>query len=181
MSIKVRIPAPLRKITKGKAEVESKGNSIKEVINNLEKDYSGIKERICDEQGNLRKFVNIYKNDEDIRFLKGLDTEVKEGEQLSIIPAIAGGTTPAKKKIKKKDRKRVYLTFPQRLVREPLVYIVGHKFNVVTNVRSASMSQNVGLVALELEGELKEIEKALKWFQKKGVLVEPIEQNIIEP
>lgn len=91
MPVKVRIPTPLQKITDQKSEVEAKGATVQEVIEDLEKNYPGIKERICDEQGKVRRFVNIYLNDEDIRFLDKEKTRVKEGDEVSIIPAIAGG------------------------------------------------------------------------------------------
>ena len=91
MGILVRIPRPLMALTNGQAEVAVEGNTVYEVIENLDKAYNGIKERICDEQGNLRRFVNLYLNDEDIRFLQNLETEVSGGDGLSIVPAIAGG------------------------------------------------------------------------------------------
>lgn len=91
MAIKVRIPTPLRKITGGNDEVEATGANVAEVIADLEKNYPGIKERICEENGNLRKFVNLYVNDEDIRFKDNLNTALGDGDELSIIPAIAGG------------------------------------------------------------------------------------------
>ncbi|ADC90010.1 MoaD family protein [Thermocrinis albus DSM 14484] len=92
MAVTVRIPTPLRRITNGQGEVQVSANSIKEAIEKLEELYPGIKERLLDEKGELRRFVNLYLNDEDIRFLKGLDTELKDGDVLSIVPAIAGGS-----------------------------------------------------------------------------------------
>ncbi len=91
MNIKVRIPTPLQKLTQNREEVSSSGETVSELIVNLEKSYPGIRERICDEQGKLRRFVNVYVNEEDIRFLKGEATLLKEGDEVSIIPAIAGG------------------------------------------------------------------------------------------
>ncbi|MDP2688737.1 MAG: MoaD/ThiS family protein, partial [Deltaproteobacteria bacterium] len=91
MAIKVRIPTPLRKLTNGADEVTAEGSNISEIINDLEKNFPGLKERICEADGNLRRFVNIYLNDEDIRFKKNLATELGENDELSIIPAIAGG------------------------------------------------------------------------------------------
>ena len=91
MSIIVRIPTPLRKITDGKDEVNAEGSTVGEVINDLEAKHSGLKERICEDNGELRRFVNLYLNDEDIRFENNLDTAVKDGDEISIIPAIAGG------------------------------------------------------------------------------------------
>ncbi len=93
MPIKVRIPTPLQKLTGNQAEVESKGQTISELIDELEKSYPGIKERICDEKGKMRRFINVYVNEEDIRFLQGDDTSIKDGDEVSIIPAIAGGAS----------------------------------------------------------------------------------------
>ena len=93
MAVKVRIPTPLMKLTDNQAEVSAEGGSVSEVINNLENQFNGIKERICDENGSPRRFINIYINEEDIRFLEGEDTPVKDGDEISIIPAIAGGSS----------------------------------------------------------------------------------------
>lgn len=91
MSVKVRIPTPLQKITGDKGEVEIQASNIQDLLENLEKKYPGIKPRICDEAGKVRRFVNIYLNEEDIRFLKQEATPVKDGDEVSIVPAIAGG------------------------------------------------------------------------------------------
>ena len=91
MSIRVRIPTPLRRFTSGSEEVGVDGTTIGTVVDNLEKRYPGIKERLCDEQGRVRRFVNLYVNGDDIRFLNSLDTPVKDGDEVSIVPAIAGG------------------------------------------------------------------------------------------
>ena len=92
MSVTVRIPAPLRKVT-GEREVVTAddGGSLLEMISRLDKEYPGLKERICDESGELRRFVNIYIKGEDVRFLSGLQTTVKAGDEVSIVPAVAGG------------------------------------------------------------------------------------------
>lgn len=87
----VRIPTPLRKLTREQEVVETNGASIEEVLANLDSSYPGLKERICDETGNIRRFVNVFVNDEDIRFLEDRSTPVKEGDEISIVPAIAGG------------------------------------------------------------------------------------------
>lgn len=92
MAVKVRIPTPLMKLTDNKSEVTAEGSTISDIFNNLEAQFSGIKDRICEENGSPRRFINIYVNEEDIRFLDGEKTAVKEGDEISIIPAIAGGT-----------------------------------------------------------------------------------------
>ncbi len=89
--ITIRIPTPLRPMTGGKSEVEGKGNSIGELIDQLNVTHPGLKDRICDEQGEIRRFINIYLNEEDIRFLTGKETPIKDGDEVSIVPAIAGG------------------------------------------------------------------------------------------
>ena len=91
MSVTVRIPTPLRKLTNGADEVTVEGATIGALIDNLEAAHAGLKERLCDDSGEVRRFVNIYLNDEDVRFLKGRDTELKDGDEVSIVPAIAGG------------------------------------------------------------------------------------------
>jgi sulfur-carrier protein len=91
--IKVRIPTPLRPLTKGQGEVTAQAGSIAEMIEALNTSHPGIKDRLCDETGELRRFVNIYVNEEDIRFLKGKETSLKDGDEISIVPAIAGGSS----------------------------------------------------------------------------------------
>ena len=91
MSIKVRIPTPLQKLTGNLAEVASSGRDVAELIENLGKEYPGIGERLCGDDGKPRRFINFFVNDKDIRFLQGPATELKDGDEVSIIPAIAGG------------------------------------------------------------------------------------------
>ncbi len=91
MSVLVRIPTPLQSVTKGEKEIAVDAKTIAEVITALEKLYPGIKERLMDESGEIRRFVNVYVNDEDVRFLEGLSTKVKDGDDVSVIPAVAGG------------------------------------------------------------------------------------------
>ena len=91
MAIKVRIPTPLMKLTDNQSEVSAEGETNSDIINNLENQFNGIKDRICEENGAPRRFINIYINEEDIRFLEGEKTAVKDGDEISIIPAIAGG------------------------------------------------------------------------------------------
>ena len=89
--IKVRIPTPLRPLTKGQGEVEAQASNIAGMIETLNDAHPGLKDRLCDESGELRRFVNIYVNEEDIRFLKGKETSLNDGDEVSIVPAIAGG------------------------------------------------------------------------------------------
>lgn len=91
MSVKVLIPTPLQKFTKDKATVECDGNNIGELMDTLEDQFPGIKKRLCDDNGELRRFVNFYVNSEDIRFLDNKETVLKDGDEVSIVPAVAGG------------------------------------------------------------------------------------------
>lgn len=91
MSVKVLIPTPLQKLTNNQATLECDGATIADLLESLESSCPGIKARLCDDKGELRRFVNFYVNSEDIRFLDGANTPLKDGDEVSIIPAIAGG------------------------------------------------------------------------------------------
>ena len=91
MPVLVRIPTPLRSLTKGSAEVQAKGDTVADLVESLEGQFPGLRARIMDEAGELRRFVNVYVNEEDVRFLDGKETVLKEGDQVAIVPAIAGG------------------------------------------------------------------------------------------
>lgn len=91
MAVLVRIPTPLRSLTKGTAQVEVKGSTVIDVIGDLERQYPGLRERLVDESGEIRRFVNVYVNQEDVRFLDGDKTALKDGDEVSIVPALAGG------------------------------------------------------------------------------------------
>ena len=91
MSVKVRVPTQLRQLTAGAGEVTVDGSTIGEVLKALDAAHPGFGERLFDESGQLRRFVNVFLSDEDVRFLQGLDTPVAEGQTVSIVPAVAGG------------------------------------------------------------------------------------------
>lgn len=90
MAVTVRIPTPLRSLTAGQEQVSAEGTTVRAVIDHLEGAHPGLRDRLLDDKG-IRRFVNVYLGDEDVRFLDGLDTPLKAGDELSIIPAIAGG------------------------------------------------------------------------------------------
>lgn len=91
MAVKVLIPTPLQKFTSDRSAIECSGSTVGELIDSLEVSCPGIKERLCDENGNPRRFLNFYVNEEDIRFLEGTETQLKDGDEVSIVPAVAGG------------------------------------------------------------------------------------------
>jgi sulfur-carrier protein len=91
MSARVRIPTPLRRFTDGAEEISAGGATVAAIVDDLEHNHPGLKERLCDEAGKVRRFVNIFVNGDDIRFLNNLETTIKDGDEVSIVPAIAGG------------------------------------------------------------------------------------------
>ena len=91
MSVLVRIPTPLQKLVGDKAEVQAEGSTLREVVESLAAQNADFKNRLLDDSGELRRFVNVYVNEEDVRFLQKLDTPLKDGDEVSIVPAIAGG------------------------------------------------------------------------------------------
>jgi molybdopterin synthase sulfur carrier subunit len=91
VSASIKIPTPLRKVTNGEANVSAEGGNVREMIDDLERQFPGMRERLCDDDGSLRRFVNVFVGDEDIRFMQGLDTTLEDGVQVSIVPAVAGG------------------------------------------------------------------------------------------
>ncbi|MBW4644652.1 MAG: MoaD/ThiS family protein [Goleter apudmare HA4340-LM2] len=91
MAVTVLVPTALQNFTNNQATLESSGSNISELLDSLEKTFPGIKSRLCDEQGKPRRFLNLYVNSEDIRFLEGTETPLKDGDEVSIVPAVAGG------------------------------------------------------------------------------------------
>jgi molybdopterin synthase sulfur carrier subunit len=91
VSVSVKVPTPLRKVTNGASLVNADASNIRELIDDLERQYPGMRERLCDEDGALRRFVNVFVGDEDIRFMEGIDTTLDDGAEISIVPAVAGG------------------------------------------------------------------------------------------
>jgi molybdopterin synthase sulfur carrier subunit len=171
MEVHVRIPTPLKKLTGEQDIIKAKGRTVGEVIQWLTDTYPGLKERLRDERGEMRRFINIYVNNEDIRFIQNLETPLKDGDQLSIIPAIAGGSS---------TKRKVTLFFPPELIKEPVIYNIGQRFRVITNIRSANVSENVGWVTLEIDGEEEEYLRALRYLNEVGVTVKPVERDVIE-
>ena len=91
MAVTVRIPTPLRTLTLDRDTVTSEAGTLQDLVTGLESEFPGMRERLCDDTGELRRFVNIYVNGEDVRFLEGLTTSISDGDEVSIVPAVAGG------------------------------------------------------------------------------------------
>ena len=167
MAITVRTGGALKALLGGQQERSAEGSTVREVVSGL-----GIVARLCDDAGNVRRHFNIHVNEgEDIRLLQGLETPVGDGDVVTILSAIAGGGEVVRK---------VWLTFPEELVGRPLIWEIGRKFEVVTNIRQASISKDIGLVGLELSGEEQEVDNAVDFLTELGVSVEPIELDVVE-
>ncbi|MFC1716622.1 NIL domain-containing protein [Candidatus Poribacteria bacterium] len=167
MAITVRTGSALKALFGGEREISASGTTIGELLDGL-----NVRDRICDDAGKVRRHFNIHVNEgEDIRLLDGLDTPIKDGDTVTILSAIAGGD---------ETKKKVWLTFPSDLVERPLIWEVAQKFRVVTNIRQASISKEIGLVGLELSGEAEEVQQAIDFLIENGVSVEPIEMNVVE-
>ena len=173
MPIKVRIPTPLQKLTNNLGEVHCDAKNINEMLAALEKNHPGIKERLCDGEGKLRRFVNVYVNEEDIRFLQGQDTSLKDGDDISIIPAIAGGSGPSGGEAKL-SKKRVTLVFPPDQIKKPAVFTMAKKYDIMPNIRKARVTETVGEMTLELEGTEENLGKGVKYLESLGIKVEPV-------
>lgn len=167
MAVKVRVGAALSSLLDGKRETEAEGSTIDEILRAL-----SLRDRLVDGSGKLRRHFNIHINEgEDVRLSDGLETPVKDGDSVTILSAIAGGADISRK---------VWLTFKKTEVQRPLIWEVAQKFKVVTNIRQASVSNEIGIVGLELSGEKDEVWHAIEFFTKNGVTVEPIELNVVE-
>jgi molybdopterin synthase sulfur carrier subunit len=166
MAVKVRIPTPLQRLTQGKEEVEGATGTIISLVNDLDRKYPGLAERVS-ENGKIRRFVNIYLNDEDIRFLKA-------EESRSYLPSLAGAD---RRPIMKT---RVKLTFPQHLIKEPVIFTMARQFNVIPNIRRARVTETVGEMVLELEGDDRDLESGINYLKERGVDVELVEGDVIE-
>ena len=169
MAITVKTGAALKSLLAGQLEATAEAATVGELLEHL-----GITDRLCDESGKLRRHFNIHVNgSEDIRMLEGMDTALADGDTVAILSAIAGGSPG-------QVARKVWLTFTEDLVEEPLIWQVAQKFKVVTNIRQASVSKDIGLLGLELSGEEDEVEKATQFLADAGVGVEPIELDVVE-
>lgn len=167
MGVTVRTGGALRSLLGGERETQVDGSSVRGLIESLD-----IKDRVCDGDGNLRRHFSIHVNEsEDVRLLDGLDTAVGDGDVVTILSAIAGGGEIARK---------VWLTFPPDTIDKPFIWEIGRKFKVVTNIRQASVTKELGLIGLGISGEAEDVGQALAYLTENGITVEPIELDVVE-
>ena len=167
MAVTIRTGAALKSLLGGETEASADGATVGELLDAL-----GIRDRMCDAEGNIRRHFNIHVNDdEDVRLGGGLDSPVSDGDTVTILSAIAGGQA---------FERKVWLTFPRDMIEKPMIWEVSQKYKVVTNIRQASVTKDIGLVGLCLSGEESEVRKAIDYFIDAGVSVEPIEIDVVE-
>ena len=168
MAVSVLIPTPLRNLTAQRDTVEfDDPGTIAGLVERLEQAHPGMGNRLRGDDGSLRRFINVYVNDEDIRFLQGPDTPLKDGDQVSIVPAIAGGAAPV--------TEHFNFTFNKQMSRQPVIYNLGKKFNLVTIIERANISEDAGWMQVALRGDADEIQRALADLSTFGVFVTPVE------
>ncbi len=167
MPITVRTGAALKKLFMGKQEVEAMGDTIRQLLENL-----GVRDRLCDDTGKIRHHFNIHINDgEDIRLINGLDTPVKDGDTVTILSAIAGGTGVIR---------RFWLTFTKNINIKSLISEIIQNSGVEANLGKLSSSKDISLIGLKLSGEEADIRKTVDLIMNKGISIEPVELDIVE-
>lgn len=167
MPVTVRTGAVLKKLFGGKQEVESAGDTIRQLLENL-----GVQDRLCDDTGKVRRHFNIHINDsEDIRLINGLDTLLKDGDIVTILSAIAGGAGVTR---------RFWLTFSRDIDVTTLISESVQKSGVRVNIGKTNYSRDIGLMGLELSGEEENIRNTVDYLVEKGISVEPVELDIVE-
>jgi sulfur-carrier protein len=173
----VRIPTPLRKLTQGREEVSAAGGTVGEVLVSLERAFPGLRDKICDESGNLRRFVNVFVHEEDIRFLQSLETPVKEGDEIAIVPAIAGGIATGGDMA----RGKYYLTFPRDLEEQAVICEMYDRLGVRFSIRQAQVGDDLAILGVELSGAEERLRRAVDFLVSRGVRVEPIGPAVASP
>lgn len=169
-TVKVLIPTPLRKFTGDQDTVVVDADSIGALLTELTTAHLGLKTSLIDDKGNLRRFVNLFLNGEDIRFLQESQTALKDGDEVSIVPAIAGGISGSE----------VYnMTFSRAMLNTPILYNIGKRFHVVTTIRRAILNEEGGWAEVAVGGSSDEIGRAIAELQTTGVNVSgPIEELV---
>lgn len=172
-AIKVLIPTPLRKFTGEQETVSVDADSIGAMLKALDSAYPGLGKPLIDENGNPRRFVNLFVNGEDIRFLDNTTTPLKDGDEVSIVPAIAGGAMSGTE---------VYsLRFTREMYDHPILQNVGKRFRITLNLRRANLSEDAGWAEVALTGMPDEIGRAIADLQTTGVSVTGPLADFVEP
>ncbi len=165
MKVKVSISGPYVVSTEGTEEFFVDGDTALEALRNAGTEHDKMFGKLFSDAASLSADVSVLINDNAVTTPEILKRRLRKGDVISISPAISGGG---------EMKRRVYLNIPKDIVGQPLLFQVGHEFKVVPNIRGASISDDIGLVALELTGEELELDKAIEWLVEKGIQVEQI-------
>jgi len=171
VKVKVTIPGTYVLSRGGKEELFVDGETALEVLRNAAIEHEKLLGKLFTEAASLGGQVSVFINDVVVDTSESLKTRLREGDVISILPSDSGG---------KEMKRRIYLNIPKDIVGEPLLFQVGHEFKVVPNIRGASISDDIGLVALELTGEEQELDRAIEWLTKKGVEIEQIAEPEVQ-
>jgi len=170
-TVKVLIPTPLRKFTNDQETVSVEGETVGALLSALSTTFPGLGKPLLDENGAPRRFVNLYLNGEDVRFLQNTDTALKDGDEISIVPAIAGGASGSE----------VYnLTFHQDMFHKPILNSLGKRFRVSVNIRRAMLNEEAGWAEVEFTGPAEEIGRAIADLHTTGVNVSGPLSDLVE-
>jgi molybdopterin synthase sulfur carrier subunit len=171
-TVKVLIPTPLRKFTGDQDTVTVDAASIGAMLGGLDAAHPGLGKPLIDDKGAPRRFVNLFLNGEDIRFLQGTETPLKDGDEVSIVPAIAGGISGTE----------VYnFTLTRAMMNKPILFEIGKRFRVVTTIRRAILNEEGGWAEVALTGTSDEIGRAIAELQTTGVSVTGPLVELVEP
>ncbi len=165
MRVKISISGPRLLDTASKEVFSVTGETLKDALEDGRNEHEEALGRLSSEALSPAGHVSVLLNGKTVKSPEDLDVPLREGDEISIVPAISGG---------KEMKRRIYLNIPKNIVGQPILFQVGHEFNIVTNIRGASISEEVGLVALEITGEKRELERAIKWLALRGVEVEQV-------
>ncbi|HWP30736.1 MAG TPA: NIL domain-containing protein [Fimbriimonadales bacterium] len=172
MPISIRLPSALISLTEGRQTIEVSAESVGEAFMALEAACPGLAGRLLDDSGALRRYVNVFVGRENIRNLRGLETPLKNGDELVILPAIAGGA--------KNDVEKVVLNLVARYdqVKEPWIWRICTDFNVKVNILKANIDEDFGWAQIELEGPIEEVQRCIAWLHTTGLHVEPHQRSV---
>ena len=159
-TVKVLIPTPLRKFTGEQDTITANADSIGSLLKAIDAEHPGLGKPLIDQNGALRKFVNLYLNGEDVRFLQSIETPLKDGDEVSIVPAVAGGVS---------GTETYNLTFNRGMFETPILHSLGKRFRVVTTIRRAILNEEGGWAEVSFAGSSEEIGRALAELQTTGV------------
>lgn len=172
MPVTIRLPTVLTSLSDGRQTIEVSAESVGEAFRALEDACPGLSSRLLDDSGVLRRYVNVFKGQENIRNLQGFKTPLQDGDELVILPAVAGGVS--------NDVEKVVLNLVARYdqVKEPWIWRICTDFNVKVNILKANIDEDFGWAQIELEGPIEEVQRCIAWLHTTGLHIEPYQRSV---